>query len=348
MICNPTRGENDAIEALSGVAVLLGRSRIAYLSNRLYAAPPPGPVETASVLALNPALSAGLIRIANTVRHGAGIPALNIEAATVRLGADRTRALAVGFECAQSLAAAVGDAIEFGAFWRQGLVRGCVARALAMNTDRRLASEAFLVGLLQDVGSATIAAAQPREFDRLRQRSEGCPIQLAALEWQSFGLNHIHVGLDLLRTWQLPAIIVDAVGRHHTNPPLSPANSPAMRLWQIAYVAGALPVGPSTAPPTNPSMLLRLVNSAFNIHAGRVSSLIDQAADEYRDIEGLFARYFTAPISVADLLSPATMLALDAAATTDLAPAQHPVREFAAHSGGPSRFGAQPLSSMPV
>ncbi|HKQ48384.1 MAG TPA: HDOD domain-containing protein [Phycisphaerae bacterium] len=329
MIGNPTRGEIDSIESLCGVAALLGRSRIACLSNRLYASPPPGPVETASVLALSPALSAGLIRIANAVRHGAGIPALNIEAATVRLGTDRTRALAVAFECAQALCVAVGDAIDFGAYWRQGLIRGCVARALAMNTDRRLASEAFLVGLLQDVGSATIAAAQPREIDRLRQNSEGCPVQLAALEWQSFGLNHIHVGLELLRQWQLPAIIVDAVGRHHTNPPLSPANSPAMRLWQIAYVAGALPIGPSAAPPTNPSLLLRLLHSAFNIHAGRVAALIEQAADEYRDIESLFARYFTAPISVADLLGPATMLAMDAASPLDVVPASHPVREFA-------------------
>ena len=108
MIGYPTRGEFDSIESLCGVAALLGRPRIACLSNRLFATPSPGPVETASVLALYPALSAGLIRIANTVRHGAGIPALNIEAATVRLGADRTRALAVASECAQSLAAAVG------------------------------------------------------------------------------------------------------------------------------------------------------------------------------------------------------------------------------------------------
>ena len=330
MIGNPTRGEFGCIESLCGVAALLGRPRIACLSNRLFATPSPGPVETASVLALYPALSAGLIRIANTVRHGAGIPALNIEAATVRLGADRARALAVASECAQSLAAAVGDAIDFGDHWRRGLVRGCVARALAMNTDRRLASEAFLVGLLQDVGSVTIAAAQTGEFDRFRQSSGGCPIQLAALEWQSFGFNHIHVAMDLLRHWLLPANIVDAVGRHHTTPPLSNANSPLMRLWQIAYVAGALPVGPSTAPPTHPSLLLRLLNCAFNIHAGRVSSVIDQAADEYRDIEGLFTRYFTAPMSVADLLSPAMMLAMDAVSPPDVVPAAHPAREFPA------------------
>jgi hypothetical protein len=77
--------------------------------------------------------------------------------------------------------------------------------------------------------------------------------------------------------------------------------------------------------------LLRLLGSAFALHAGRVSALIDQAADEYRDIEGLFARFFTAPISVTDLFGPAMMLAMDAADRHDIAPAPHPAREFTTH-----------------
>ncbi len=326
MIRNPTHGANNAIEALTGAAALLGRSRIAYLSSKFYSDPPPGPVETASILALNPKLSAELIRVANTVQYGAGIPVLNVEAATVRMGADRTRSLAIAYEIAQVLASTLGDAIDVGDFWRRGLVRGCIARALAMNADRRLAGRAFLVGLLQDVGEAVLAAAEPQEYASLQDHGEGCTLRRAMLEWRSFNLNHIHTGLRLLREWQLPMAIVEAVGRHHTNPPLSPAMSPAMRLWQIAYVAGAIPIGPSQSMATTQPLLLRLLGSAFNIKTGGVSALIDQTAEEYCDVEGLFSRHFTKPVSVVDLLSAASTLAMDASAPPDIVPAPHPIR----------------------
>lgn len=330
------------IDALTGAAALLGRSRIALLSSKFYVDPPPGPVETASVLGLNPALAADLIRVANTVQYGAGIPVLNIEAATVRLGADRTRSLAIACEVAQTLASACGNSFDFGDFWRKGLIRGALARALAMNADRRLAGEAFLVGLLQDVGAAIIAAAQPQIYSDLHERGGGCPLQVAVLEWQSFNLNHIHTGLRLLREWRLPSTIVDAVGRHHTNPPLSPAMSPAMRLWQIGYVAGAMPIGSSQTATAIQPLVLRLLRTAFHIQEGAVSALIDQTAEEYRDIEGLFTKYFPTPVSVADLLSAATTLAMDAAAPPDVAPApwMSRPREFSRGAQPPSAVAA--------
>lgn len=323
------RNTNGPIDALAGAAGLLGRSRIAYLSGKFYADPTPGPIETASILALQPTLAAEFIRVANTVQYGGGIPVLNIEAATVRLGVDRTRSLAIACEIAQTLSSTLRDAMNFGDSWRKCLVRGSIARALAMNVDRRLAGEAFLVGLLQDIGGTILAAAEPETYSELCEQHKGGPLSMAVLEWNAFQVNHIHTGLDLLRSWQLPASIVEAVGRHHTNPPLSPAMSPAMRLWQIAYVAGAVPVGPAESTSTSQPLLLRLLRSAFNIQAGGVSALIDQATEEYRDIEGLFARYFKTPVDVAELLSAASMLAMDAAIPPAVAPAPRPVREFA-------------------
>jgi hypothetical protein len=315
-----TTNNHNAIETLTSTAAFMGRSRIAYLSSKFFFNPPPGPVETASILALNPALSAELIRIANTVQHGAGIPVLNVEAATVRMGADRTRSLAIAHEIANVLAATLGDTIDVGEFWRRALVRGCLARALAMSADRRLAGQAFLVGCLQDIGEAILAAAEPTTYSTLRERGGGCPLQMAMLEWQTFNQNHIHAGLRILREWQLPKTIVDAVGRHHTNPPLTPATTTPIRLWQIVYIAGAIPIGPA-APTAAHLQFLRLLRAAFNIQKGAVSALIDQAADEYRDVEGLFTKYFTKPLSVIDLLSAASTLALDAASPSDIAPA---------------------------
>lgn len=324
-----THNANGPIDALAGAAGLLGRSRIAYLSSKFYADPMPGPLETASILALHPALAADFIRVANTVQYGGGIPVLNVEAATVRLGADRTRSLALASEITQVLAATIADAIDFGDFWRRSLIRGSIARALAMNADRRLAGEAFLVGLLQDVGAIILAAAEPQTYSELTAQSGGCPLQLAALEWNAFRVNHIHTGLRLLREWQLPAAIVDAVGRHHTNPPLSPAMSPAMRLWQIGYVAGAIHLGPATSTPTSRPLLLRLLRSAFHIQAGAVSALIDQASGEYRDVEGLFDKFFAVPVDVTDLLASASTLAMDAASPSIMPPTHHPARDFA-------------------
>ncbi len=311
---NPVTGSamRDAIEALAGPAIVIGRNRIAGMVRAFYESADRGAAETARVVSRRPGLASRLIAVANTIHHGAGIPATSVEAATVRIGEDRVKSLAIAHEAGQALASVLGERVEFAAFWHQCVVRGCIARAMAMNADPRIAGKAFLVGVLQDAGIPLLRRAEPADYDEILRRSEGHPLRLAVLEWQSFNLNHIHVGLELLRGWGLPDDIVEPVGRHHTNPPAAATGDRAIRLWQIGYLAGALPIGTEPAVDASNLTLQRLIGTALNLAGDAVDRLLAQAEAEYQDVAELF-RAFAPPVrSVGELLAPAAA-ALDAA-----------------------------------
>lgn len=291
-----------AVEAFVGPAIHLGRNRISSMVHAFYGGPGRGAADTARVISRNAVLTSRLLAVANTVHRGAGIAATSLDAATVRMGEDRVKSLAIVYEAGQSLFATAGTAGDFPAFWSQCIARGCLARAMAMNIDPRIAGHAFLVGALQDVGIPLLGMSDPIDYDEILRRSEGSQMRLAVLEWQSFNLNHIHVGLELLKGWDLPELIVDAVGRHHTNPPAGATSDTAVRLWQIGYIVGALPVGCETTADASYATLQRLIGTALNLSGQALTRLMRQAAAEYEDVADLFRPYAPATHSASDLL----------------------------------------------
>ncbi len=296
---------NESIQSIIAPAMLLGRSRISTIVRRLYSDPLAGTADTAEFIAHDKALAARLITIANTVHRGAGIAATSLEAATVRLGHDRTRSLVLSFEIGRMLAGAGIVTAEFPGWWHQAVARGCLARALSMNGDPRIAGQAFLVGAIQDIGVWLMAAAEPETYETLRQRAGGSSTRLATLEWQSFNFNHLHLAMRLLTEWGLRAEIVEAVGRHHTNPPAGATSDRAVQLWQIGYLVGALPIGSGKMENAEALTFRRLLDTAFNIRGRATNKLFEQAAAEYQDIAEVF-RPFAAPTQDArTLLAPA-------------------------------------------
>lgn len=322
----------EAAAAIIGPTVLLGRTRISNMVHKFYRDQAAGPGEAARTISTNATLASRLLAVANTVQRGGGIPATTIEAATVRLGADHARALALVYEAGSAIAATSGHTGSFASFWSHCVARGCLARAIVMNCDARLAGQAFLVGALQDAGIPLLSAAQPVDYDEILRRSGGSQGRLAVLEWQSFNLNHIYIGAELLRGWGMPGTIVDSVGKHHASPPAAATTDTAVRLWQIGYVAGALPIGTASAYDAAYATLRRLVSTAFNLTDACVARLVGQATAEYNDIVELF-KPFAPQARPADELFATVAAALGINGPADAAtetPATHLRRERAA------------------
>lgn len=298
------------VKELIGQAIFLGRSRISTLSRQFYGDTHFGSNATAEAVARDEVFSARFMTVANTIQHGAGIAATSIEAATMRMGHDRTKSLAVTFAIGRALSPLAGHVAGFDRLWYTAMARGAMARALAMHVDTRIAGAAFLTGALQDVGKIFFAAAEPQMFPDMLSRSGGSSMRLALLEWQAFNRNHIHVGLEVLSGWGLPACVTEAIGRHHTNPPGAATSDLAVRLWQIGYIVGALPVGSQSEIEASPPAVTRLLTTSFGIEYGAVGGFLQQALDEYHDVVELFRPVIEARVSGEALLAPvATALA---------------------------------------
>lgn len=307
-----TRGtaSDQAVKELIAQAVFLGRSRIGGISRQFYGGIHCGPNTTAEAISRDEMLANRFMTVANMVQHGGGISATSLLSATMRMGHDRSKALAVTFAIGKALYPLAGHVSNFGHLWYTAVARGSLARALAMRCDSRLSGEAFLAGALQDIGKIFFATAEPESFPDLLTRSGGSSMRLALLEWQAFNRNHIHLGLEVLGNWGLPGFLTEAIGRHHTNPPSAKSNEISVRLWQIGYLVGALPIGATGDIEATPPAIARLLSTGFGIDPSAIGSVLQQALDEYDDVAELFRPIVNEPARGADLFAPAAV-ALD-------------------------------------
>jgi len=160
-------------------------------------------------------LSIRLLQIANSPLYGFSGQIRSIDHATVVLGMRALRDLAVS--------TAVGDLFDSGggetaqmrkALWQHSLNCGCVARLLAGKIEDLAPDEAFLGGVIHDVGKLFILEHDPVGYAHLMANSH--LHGLCAAEEEAYGMSHTMIGQRCGQDWGLPDEIIDVIGFHHT------------------------------------------------------------------------------------------------------------------------------------
>ena len=81
--------------------------------------------------------------------------------------------------------------------------------------DRGVQSDAFVSGLLHDVGKLVLAANFPEEYSTAILNAGESAVSTSALEYEIFGASHADVGGHLMALWGLPSSVVEAIAFHH-------------------------------------------------------------------------------------------------------------------------------------
>lgn len=175
------------------------------------------------------ALTVRVLRLANSPFYGAQGQISRIGDAVQMLGL-RTVASALA---AVSLRTALGSLrckeFCFASYWRHTLCTAIAARELAQVTKLD-AGEAFLLGLLHDVGKLILAMTSPELESQALQlvRSEGMAMHEA--EQQLLGVTHAEVGAVVARQWNFPATFAEAIADHHRPVPARAGERPSLAL----------------------------------------------------------------------------------------------------------------------
>lgn len=166
------------------------------------------------VLQQDAALSARVLRLANSAYFGLPRPASDVRAACVLLGFDSVRAMAIGVSTLDALSAGVKQALDLDRFWRHSLGAATAAQLLARHAGISDAGGAFCAGILHDVGKLVLATLSS---ERYRALDTGGPADLAA-EVRIFGADHGEVGGWLAARWHFPGHIQESIRSHHEDP----------------------------------------------------------------------------------------------------------------------------------
>ena len=159
------------------------------------------------------ALTARLLRLANSAFFGQARKVSTIPRAVLLLGFSTVRNLALGVKVWDTLGTGVSRR-ELEARWTHAVQVAAAARVIARQQRQVNPDEAFTTGLLHDVGQLVMALRfKELYWDTVRKATS--TEHLAPLEQSSLGIDHAEVGSWLLEAWNLPALMVEAVRRHH-------------------------------------------------------------------------------------------------------------------------------------
>ena len=162
--------------------------------------------ELAATIAADVALSGRIVRLANTTRWDGLEPATTVREAARRLGADAVRAVALGFTLVADNRSGACEAFDHDLYWARSLAVAVCAQHIASATGDAEPVEAFTCGLLGQVGRLALASVHPGRYsDLLDESPEAAGEELAELEQDVFGIDHMEVAAALFEDWGLPS-----------------------------------------------------------------------------------------------------------------------------------------------
>lgn len=238
--------------------------------------------EVEALLKAEPVLCGKVLQIANSAYYGLPRAVCSIYQALMLLGVHAVRGIVLGVAAASTLR---GNRVVSGIereLWRHSVtVAGYAQRiASACHWGHRVSEDAYIVGLLHDIGSLFLAARFSGVYHSLLQAAE----DLLSAERELFGYDHADIGAMIAEHWKLPERIVRVIGEHHA--PCLPegdirlltAAVMQVDLWD-AEKRGA-PVSATPYPRAELSELIRIGGSAAN----EIRQSVDESVDTLCDL----------------------------------------------------------------
>jgi HD-like signal output (HDOD) protein len=170
--------------------------------------------EIASQLAADPALSAKLLRLANSAYFHVSRSVGTVDSALQMLGFVMVRNLVLGNSVAGAFKHIKG--IDLSQFWRYNLYTACSARWLAHRANFN-SDMVFTLGLMHGIGQLQMHAVMPLDMVPLDKQLNVLDAGRAQLEVETFGFHYAQVSAELARIWNFPQTLIDAL-RNIANP----------------------------------------------------------------------------------------------------------------------------------
>jgi HD-like signal output (HDOD) protein len=173
--------------------------------------------DVAKAIAADTGMTAKILQLANSAFFGVPRRIVDPRDAVLYLGFDTVRALALTIQIFTQFSSSACPAFSISRLSSHGVLTGALARQLAKSAGvaRQIAEDAFMAGLLHDVGKLLLVDALPEKYGEAIRLAQTSPRTDWEAEREVFGITHAEVGTCLLWMWGLPDPVVEAVSYHH-------------------------------------------------------------------------------------------------------------------------------------
>jgi two-component system, cell cycle response regulator len=244
------------------------------------------------------ALAAKILRTVNSSFYGLRKPCSTIGQALVMLGLATVKSLALGFSLVSTLSDGADEEFDHIAYWRRGLYTAVAAKCIAHEAGLALEDEAFLGGLLQDMGMMAMYQGLGQAYLRVIVAA-GDHRDLVRSELASIELQHPDVGAMLAERWKLPPELLVPI-KYHERPTAAPKEyAPLVRCVALGNLAHD--VLTDEDPRNAMARFEKRGAEWFTFAPPACDAMLKRIAEGAREISGLF-RLDTGPFADADAI----------------------------------------------
>jgi putative nucleotidyltransferase with HDIG domain len=191
------------------------------------------------------ALLATFLRVVSSTNNKMPARIANIEQALEFLGTDTIKNIAISTSVYQVFEKArVKSFFILKRFWWHSLMCAFISEHIAKNTLYPSPDEAFLSGLLHDIGKLILLVNFQKEYEEIIHVSDDRPELLRAEETR-LGATHAEVGAWMINQWNLQPFISDAVLYHHESVERILDAFPLVKIVYVANTLSSVPINKS-------------------------------------------------------------------------------------------------------
>lgn len=170
----------------------------------------------AKLISTDQALTAKILKLANSAYYGFPREISTVNLAIVVLGFNTVKDMGLSISVLNAFKGrAESKYFDISKFWEHSIACGVAARFLARIFRYRVVGEAFVAGLLHDVGKVVLNQYLHTEFNEIMKEVHENDVPLLEAEKKIIGATHAQVGGWLAEKWNLPAAITEAIRFHH-------------------------------------------------------------------------------------------------------------------------------------
>jgi len=192
--------------------------------------------ELSEILGSDQAIASKLLRLSNSAFYGYSKHIGTIQDAVVLLGFKTIKGLIYALSLYSSFSQNVGGyAMKKGELWRHSLTAAFVARTISAKCRIGNPDQAFVAGLMHDIGKTVLGEFLGKSSDAVINSVECNNISFIEAEREVLGVTHPEIGAELCEKWNLPVELQEAVMYHHS-PSECESDNPLVYIVHIADI----------------------------------------------------------------------------------------------------------------
>lgn len=237
-----------------------------------------------NVISNDPALGARILKVVNSAFYGLPGQIGSTNRAIVLLGLNAVKNIAVAASLTKLFRGGqISPLFNARDLWQHSIAVGAGTRLLAAKTGVGLPDEAFLAGLIHDIGIMVEIQARRAQFVEVMERmQQDAALKLRETETLVLGANHEQFGAELCRLWKFPTNFFHTTGFHHRPMELNPQQRRLTILVHMAdIIAANLGLGFSVSVETreiHPDLIKEVELTQQDIQA--ISAALPAATDD--------------------------------------------------------------------